>query len=399
MELSELATAQINDSDATDDERALYYTALYDYIRNGESELSFKEHEVLAILDNSGDWWYAQNGHEEAGWVPPSYLDVDNPIPYVVVYNQFLEDSVHEDDLPNLPDPIDEGPAPFLGSLTGSRANSRAPSTAQSESANGEKADSVIHGQVVAEVAPADGPAITIQTSFPSSLVEYIKFDAGPPAVDSDAEENDLKFSAKINDWCRSTSKVFDETIKSTKQNSANNSGASLNNSLEASVAPTAEQITETVEIVSYVFVNGVIGSMDTGTPSRQPKDVVQIIENTSNEIISGLGHEDEAIYENEEFENFERFSKDVLDQARISVSRIMESAVVQNALHIKYLDTAIVYVKNALSGAVARVAEQIMNQQYRAVHARHLTRTSTYADIIICVNYYELIDLSVLFF
>jgi actin cytoskeleton-regulatory complex protein SLA1 len=53
-------------------------SALYDFVADGEDELSVKEGEQLIILDrvSSDEWWKCRNVHGAEGVVPASYVEV-----------------------------------------------------------------------------------------------------------------------------------------------------------------------------------------------------------------------------------------------------------------------------------------------------------------------------------
>lgn len=53
-------------------------SALYDFLADGEDELSVKEGEQLFILDrvSSDEWWKCRNVHGAEGVVPSSYIEV-----------------------------------------------------------------------------------------------------------------------------------------------------------------------------------------------------------------------------------------------------------------------------------------------------------------------------------
>lgn len=344
---------------------ALYYKAVYEYTRNGETELSFKEGEILAIYDTSGDWWYGQNGYEETGWIPPSYLDTENPIPYREVYNQFLEDSVHEDDA----DP----PAAVEVDSAQEAALSEQPTSAL---ALGTNLDS--------PASPGPDTHSTVQ----SNLDEILQFPvARLHSDDSEQEQKDDMFTSKMNEWCRTTSKVLDETVRESEkltkppvENSNKEKGnlASDTQPDDMSAAnPTANaEVIETVDIVSDVFVQDLAKSISEEQSTTE--DIVNRIEASSENIISELMGKE--AYEDDEFENEEPPSGVFVEQARLAVAAAIEKALSRRHMSAKYTVLADSYIQTACSGAVARISERLINQQFRAAHARQITRTSKYS-------------------
>lgn len=59
------------------------YKAVYDYVPQGESELSIKEGDILYVLEKSGedDWWKAKkratadDDDEPVGLIPNNYIE------------------------------------------------------------------------------------------------------------------------------------------------------------------------------------------------------------------------------------------------------------------------------------------------------------------------------------
>ena len=48
----------------------------YEYVASNETELSFKEGEIMNITDqDDSGWWFAEIG-ERSGFVPKNYLEV-----------------------------------------------------------------------------------------------------------------------------------------------------------------------------------------------------------------------------------------------------------------------------------------------------------------------------------
>jgi hypothetical protein len=55
------------------------YRALYDYLSSLPDYLSFEAGDQFTILDSSHkDWFLAQNGFGEIGYIPRNYVAVDN---------------------------------------------------------------------------------------------------------------------------------------------------------------------------------------------------------------------------------------------------------------------------------------------------------------------------------
>jgi actin cytoskeleton-regulatory complex protein SLA1 len=64
-------------------ERAI---VLYDFIADGEDELSVNEGEHLLVLEKDGDdWWKVRNVHGSEGVVPASYVEVS---PYTLTHSE-----------------------------------------------------------------------------------------------------------------------------------------------------------------------------------------------------------------------------------------------------------------------------------------------------------------------
>lgn len=59
--------------------------ALYDFVADGEDELSISEGEKLTVLEKDGDdWWKVRNSRRQEGVVPASYVEVSllHPFPF-----------------------------------------------------------------------------------------------------------------------------------------------------------------------------------------------------------------------------------------------------------------------------------------------------------------------------
>jgi hypothetical protein len=57
------------------------YRALYAFENSAENTLCCKAGDRFTILDSSNkDWWLAQNGRGQLGYIPASYLAVDEVI-------------------------------------------------------------------------------------------------------------------------------------------------------------------------------------------------------------------------------------------------------------------------------------------------------------------------------
>ena len=67
--------------------------ALYDFVADGENELSVKEGEQLIILDKvSDEWWKCRNTHGAEGDVPASYIEVRSLVLKMLVGSQRMLD-------------------------------------------------------------------------------------------------------------------------------------------------------------------------------------------------------------------------------------------------------------------------------------------------------------------
>ena len=74
-------TTPVGDMEAEDEDDAALQgepgSALYDFVADGENELSVKEGDQLFILDKvSDEWWKCRNVHGAEGDVPASYIEV-----------------------------------------------------------------------------------------------------------------------------------------------------------------------------------------------------------------------------------------------------------------------------------------------------------------------------------
>ena len=56
----------------------IYVTALYDYTPEvtDRFELPFKEHDLLEVLSNKGNWWKARHPNGQVGLIPSNYVSI-----------------------------------------------------------------------------------------------------------------------------------------------------------------------------------------------------------------------------------------------------------------------------------------------------------------------------------
>ena len=66
-------------------------TVLYDFVADGEDEMSVHEGQVLLVLErDADDWWKCRNGKGEEGVVPANYLEVSG-ISHVLLWRSCFE--------------------------------------------------------------------------------------------------------------------------------------------------------------------------------------------------------------------------------------------------------------------------------------------------------------------
>ncbi|KDQ13730.1 hypothetical protein BOTBODRAFT_133293 [Botryobasidium botryosum FD-172 SS1] len=78
--------AEVEDEDSESEvaaEAGAPAIVLYDFVADGEDEMSVKENEELFVIDSvsSDDWWKCRNIHGEEGVVPASYIDIRKSSP------------------------------------------------------------------------------------------------------------------------------------------------------------------------------------------------------------------------------------------------------------------------------------------------------------------------------
>jgi hypothetical protein len=440
------------DISAAANSAATFYVTLYDYTAAGDAELSFETGDVLAVYDATGDWWYAQNGLEQAGWVPPSFLDTDSPVPFEEVYSQYLEDSVHSDtakeDPANLilraqskedplPDESDEKPpslahaknmgatgkievspaAPEPDAGAGARAGDEPPKTAELP-------------PLLPDVPDSASASAGISQKSQKQSAEYLSFYVTNDDIDVDKNrdvepketvssksgeafpfKSDEATPSKSDDRCdTSTAENRDATVHAEagaqveSRPEAGNAGAGTETEAVAvavAVAPLDAQTIETVNAVSDVFIKNVANAVseDTGggSPAKEGSEVIRVIEERAAEIIIGMEaatmlekdqdqEQDQGVEDQYDLNAFEKEegvapagppSTAIAEQAQRSVQEIIEKAISKKITKAKYSGFADSYIKDSFAGAVTRISEKIINQQYRTAHARHVTRSS----------------------
>ena len=60
-------------------EEVSYVVGKYDYVAQGQQELSIKKSEKCVLLDGSKKWWRVQNLRGDAGYVPSNFMKRSKP--------------------------------------------------------------------------------------------------------------------------------------------------------------------------------------------------------------------------------------------------------------------------------------------------------------------------------
>ena len=434
--------------EASAENTAEFFIALYDYTAGSESELSFSAGDVLAIYDRSGEWWYAQNNFEVCGWIPPSYLDIENPVSFDEVYSQYLEDSVHSDSIVKGGSSEKVDLILKLESTDAENPVKLEPTEAENpvklesiEAENPVKLEPTeAENPVKLESTEAEKPIITGPDGHPSPLNETEQSTAsnevgsapGSPMLadllsfpkrvlssESDADM-DEQFTSKMNDWCQTTNKALQETVTSSKVEEPSEERGKENDNQEkideiiivreeaSNDAQNNEPVEKTnMEIIEPVIADAIatvtkkICTNDAdveGYADDFEKETIDISAVKDTKQMNEFAYTDDfeketidisAVKDTKQIDEFaytEEFEKEEVDdrpqiekQAKELVTEIIERAVLKSisAEHAKF------YVQDSLSKVVPRAVDKIINMQYRAAHARQLTRTSK----IICPN------------